>query len=378
MDKRDRLEDIFRERLYNTEVQPDTSAWEGISARVSRRSSYRVWSHRVAAAVALLLVLGSSVLLLRNHLEEPDLNKPTISLALQVSPVPNGEGRTVSLATEVKDMPLASVYKTREYRIEKNASVPVIEIGIPPVLHELLPGEIKEEMTLVTRERLAPTARRKWKFGVGGGSLGLAGLSLNNMNDMPVYDANNPGMYDPEPGQEPLLSRATAHPEYLPETQNQVKHRTPLSFGVALSYPISKRWSFQTGLTYTYLRSKWTSSTGQTAQKQSLHLVGIPLSLNYRLTDWVRPYCYFSAGVLGEINVTGQLSNKYGKTRIRIPGILWSANARIGIAYPLFRYVSGYAEGGICYYFDYQGTIETMRSGQAFNFTGQIGLRLNF
>ena len=153
----------------------------------------------------------------------------------------------------------------------------------------------------------------------------------------------------------------------------------PISFGVSLSYPINERWSFQTGLTYTYLRSKWKYvSSDRVVQKQSLHFLGMPVSVNYRLTNWSRPYCYFNAGILAEVNLAGKLKNSYGYEHICIPGVLWTTYARVGVAYPLIRFVSVYAEGGICYYFDYKGTVETKRSENAFNFTGQLGLRLNF
>ena len=201
---------------------------------------------------------------------------------------------------------------------------------------------------------------------------------MNNVDNMaPSQDLGN--NTDPEDNDRQPLSRATSTPRYEPEKSTRVKHLMPVSIGLSVSYPLNERWSFQTGLTYTYLRSKWKhESSSRVVQKQSLHFIGIPVSVNYRLTNWLRPYCYFNAGVLAEVNVAGRLKNSYGHEDIRVPGILWTTYTCVGIAYPLIRFVSIYAEGGMCYYFNYRGTIETVRSENAFNFTGQLGLRLNF
>lgn len=378
MDKRERFDDIFRERLYDVEYSPTEVAWEGISARLPRRRLVHGWVRRVAAVAALFL-LAVGGMLFWWHTNEDDIsglaviqkNKPISGLpktnaVLHVEPLKMSELPPCTHGNEV-----LSKQSVRECTV----------MLLDSTLY-LLPREERESfISLASHDNasLIKKASRKWRIGVGSGNMGLAGVSLNNGGDMVAMEGVWNDNSNPNDEDEPLLSRATSTPSYLPERSTRVKHSMPISFGVSLSYPINERWSFQTGLTYTYLRSKWKYvSSDRVVQKQSLHFLGIPVSVNYRLTHWYRPHCYFNAGILAEVNVAGELKNSYGHERIRIPGVLWTTYARVGVAYPLIRFVSIYAEGGICYYFDYKGTIETKRSENAFNFTGQLGLRLNF
>ena len=160
---------------------------------------------------------------------------------------------------------------------------------------------------------------------------------------------------------------------------DKVKHSSPISFGISISRTLSDRWSFNTGLTYSYLRNQWRyESSDYDVLRQRLHMLGIPASFSYRLTHWERFYCYWSAGIVCEVNLSGKIYSAYKSQRRRIPGTLWSANTRIGIAYPIIRHVSVYAEGGFLWNLTPASEIQTIRSEQFFNLTGQIGFRLNF
>lgn len=54
MDKENRIEKIFRERLYDFEYNLDDTGWIEISSRLSRRHRFYVWSGRIAVIVALI------------------------------------------------------------------------------------------------------------------------------------------------------------------------------------------------------------------------------------------------------------------------------------------------------------------------------------
>ena len=47
MDKENRIEKIFRERLYDFEYNLDDTGWIEISSRLSRRHRFYVWSGRI-------------------------------------------------------------------------------------------------------------------------------------------------------------------------------------------------------------------------------------------------------------------------------------------------------------------------------------------
>ena len=378
MDKENRIEKIFRERLYDFEYNLDNTGWAEISSRLSRRRWLHVWGGRVAVVVALILLLGGGIWLSRN-MEEKTVVSPVMADAnrmLPVSPLKSYEllaldnYRTSDVVVlEIKTSQKSGQNDFRESTLMQSRQGEDV----------LLAGNDIPDSDMQSMPLSIPKSPRKWRIGMGGGNLGLVSVGTNDMVT-PADNFNDSGNPNPDDWKEPeILSRAQSIVRYEPENSVKAKHLTPLSFGVSLSYPLGKRWSFQTGLTYTYLRSKWKDEyTGHVVGRQRLHLLGIPLAVSYQFTNWRRPYCYLNFGVLGEVNIAGQLNNSYGHHNIRIPGVLWTANARVGIAYPLIRFISVYAEGGVCYYFEYSGNIETIRSEDAFNLTGQIGFRLNF
>lgn len=381
MDKRERFDDIFRDRLYDVEYDPTEMAWEGIAAQLPRRRFMHKWMRRVVAVAALLLLVAGSGMLFLWHENKEEASGIVMAdhLVQPVSSMAN-EDNTILYTEplEVGELTLVVCKKgEKEGEQRTGECVPVSVVrDSEPLLHgEELPVKLVDNTRVPFMKKLP----RKWRIGVGSGGIGIAGVSLNNYNDLaPTQDMENP-VPQPDDQDKPLLSRATSTPRYEPEKSVRVKHLMPVSFGISLSYPLSERWSFQTGLTYTYSRSKWKKeSSNRVVQKQSLHFLGIPISVNCRLTNWQRPYCYFNAGILAEVNIAGHLKNSYGHESIRIPGLLWTSYARVGVAYPLIRFISVYAEGGMCYYFDYKGTIETVRSEHAFNFTGQLGIRFSF
>ena len=77
---------------------------------------------------------------------------------------------------------------------------------------------------------------RKWRIGVGSGNLGLAGVSLNNVDNMaPSQDLGNNTA--PEDNDRQPLSRATSTPRYEPEKSTRVKHLMPVSGCLSVSFP---------------------------------------------------------------------------------------------------------------------------------------------
>ena len=90
---------------------------------------------------------------------------------------------------------------------------------------------------------------------------------------------------------------------------------------------------------------------------------------------------------MAEVNLTGtSTTTLYSGTenlgrvrdRVRMHEWYWSVNARAGVSYPLFRFLSAYAEVGAAYYFDNGSDIETVHSDKPFNVSFDLGLRLGF
>ncbi|MDR2776284.1 MAG: PorT family protein [Tannerella sp.] len=245
----------------------------------------------------------------------------------------------------------------------------------------------------------------RWGFGMGGGSYAVNSTSGNVISgntllrssdeyirDKDVMKINEDGFMKSRSGLEDAGISGTSdglktRPYEIPT--GKIKHKTPISVGLGVSYYLNNRWSLQSGVTSTILRSEWSSGniTGDLEEsRQNLYYIGIPLSVSYKIAEWKRFQLYASTGGMCEFNVAGIFketitSGNLIKTRsehLRMKEPVWSVNARSGINYPLWRFINVYAEAGASYYFDNKSEIKTIRSDKPFNISLQAGIRFGF
>lgn len=417
--ERDILDDLFQSKLYDFEADTEPGDWHEIAGRLPRKAPvplYRKAAFWAAAAVvALLLMVGGLHLFEQEPVSQPiarEIQKQTEEIKSRMAEelkTPSTEQETPpTIPTIVKQ---AITRTTQSFKNTENEPVtvqkqytdePVFEIGDDetPVISRAAEEEehvaveaatdtpqaegnekkmLIADASATSRERKAPA--RKWGFGMGAGSFSVA-----SNNVVPGYVTNS-GLRS-----ESLMLLNSSDFSSSPKTD--VKHRTPISFGLGISRYLNDRFSLQTGLTYTYLSSEWKTNPREAYHvltKQHLHFIGIPLSVTYKITEWNRFLFYASAGVMGEINVAGHLKSKLLKDELReeveltgekinkrMKEPLFSANVRLGVSYPIIRFVSAYGEVGAGYYFDNGSDIETIRSEKPFNINAQLGFRLNF
>jgi opacity protein-like surface antigen len=171
----------------------------------------------------------------------------------------------------------------------------------------------------------------------------------------------------------------------------KVKHQKPLSGGLGVSYHLTDRWSLNSGVVYTLLRSKGTyydEIANEVNWKRNLHYLGVPLTVSYSIAEWNRIHFYITGGGMVEWNVSGKFKQIVSTSTeelesvinedVRMKTPMWSVNTRAGAAYPLWKFINLYAEAGVCYYFDNHSEIKTVRSDKPFNVSLQAGIRLGF
>ena len=158
-------------------------------------------------------------------------------------------------------------------------------------------------------------------------------------------------------------------------------HHQPVRLGLFLRYRLNNKWSVESGVAYTRLRSdlKWSSGANT---EQALSYVGIPVNVNYLL--WSSRYVnfYISAGGMVEKMVEGkQETNYHGsikKEYVSIHPLQFSINSGIGAEFNLTNQFSIYAEPGMGYYFDNGSDVPTFYQDKPFNFNLNLGLRFSF
>ena len=208
-------------------------------------------------------------------------------------------------------------------------------------------------------------------------SLSLAYAGSLEQNDMNRYRIPNPAIPDVE------------DPDGEIEVTEKTRHHMPLVIGLSVNKSLSSRWSVETGLRYSLLRSDFLSQSKVMNKEtvQRIHYIGVPLKFNYRILTYNGFSLYGQGGGAIDIPVNGsqsileyspQLGNSTNTTiHIHAP-LQWSVEDGLGIQYHFTPSFSIYAEPSFKYYFDPGSDIKTIRQDKPFEFTIPIGLRLTW
>lgn len=139
----------------------------------------------------------------------------------------------------------------------------------------------------------------------------------------------------------------------------------PITFGLTVDIPLTRLFSLQTGLTYTYLLSEiqgnQENSTSWTLD-QSLHYLGLPLSLAVDMVNHRSWRVYAAAGgglekalcALQHSELRNSLTGEYStaNTTQSVSGVQPYAAASFGLAYTFASRWQVYFQPALNYYFD--------------------------
>ena len=171
-----------------------------------------------------------------------------------------------------------------------------------------------------------------------------------------------------------------------PAVETKAHHRQPLRVGAAVRYALSKRWSIDAGLTYARHRSDITRKMGNVVNEtqQTLHYLGVPLSVNYRIAGNRRFNVYAAAGVMGEKLLKGKrktvtqyedMPDELQTESVKENRAQLSVNAAIGAEYKIDDRLSVFAEPGISHYFKNGSDLSSIYKERPTNFNLNVGLR---
>ncbi len=168
----------------------------------------------------------------------------------------------------------------------------------------------------------------------------------------------------------------------------QEHHERPITFGISLSKPISDRWSIETGLQYSILKSR--STTGYNGyyigKEQKVHYLGIPIRLSYRLTDYKRLSAYGSAGLSLHIPVYGKVNSKYiladtlayTNSWHVTPPMQWSTHFSLGLQYQILPKMTLYIEPTLYWYIPNGSSTHTIWTERPIMFSAPLGIRFTW
>lgn len=167
----------------------------------------------------------------------------------------------------------------------------------------------------------------------------------------------------------------------------QQHHDAPVTIGLAVNKKLNERWSLETGLQYTYLKSDFTTGNEYRIQEtQKIHYLGLPLRVSYRWGSFRKFSFYSTAGVQVDIPLKGKLSTSHitdsipmniGSQSLNVPW-QWSVSGSAGVQYHLTPHVSFYIEPTVNYYIPDGSGLRTIRKEHPVTFTVPVGLRFSW
>ena len=242
----------------------------------------------------------------------------------------------------------------------------------------------------------APTAKRgknaTWAYDVSNAPIKFAASDEPDRWAVGIFASNSPAKIG---GNSDILDSytnagpgsGTGSDEYRIEPSINVAslelhHKQPISVGATVRYQLSRRWSVEAGLAYTYLNADYSNSYLNCEQR--LHYLGIPVKVNFDLYSSKRINVYVTAGGMAEKLVSGRFNGYYTKTggnethtAIREGGLQWSVKGAAGIAFNITRDWAIYAEPGVGHYFSNGSSVQNFYKESPTCFNLLVGLRFS-
>ena len=165
-------------------------------------------------------------------------------------------------------------------------------------------------------------------------------------------------------------------------------HDKPITIGIAVNKHIGGKFSLETGLKYTFLKSKFRLGTGNyyVDKEQKLHYLGIPINVSYQLIRYKKLSAYSSAGITLHIPIFGKTTADYindgvsaytNDWKVTSP-IQWTTNTSLGIQYQIVPNVNLFVEPSLNWYIPNGSNIKNTWTEHPFTFTVPIGIRFTW
>lgn len=366
----------LKQKLERHRKTPPPGLWESINQEMGFDAEpvFRRW-HWATAAVFLALV---GIFVFQNNNDKELIQAETLSLK---SPSPQME-KTDAIKHEV----LASVQinksahtKKLHHIFKRTKGNPITqesettpaeplkeedksETLVPPSESEHTPEDhqhhqaenvqnVQSQSENWMVNEPSPTHSQKWTIGINASSGLLAARASQPTRQFYALEYLDNSNYESSTGYN--------------FTDCEWEHHLPVRFGLKLNYELSPRLNLQSGISYTYLHSKLKMSLHEnTIYNQTLHYLGVPLGLSWKLWTNNRFQLYLSGGMTLE----KCLNDKPWQ---------WSVNAAAGMEYILTREIGVYLEPSLGYYFDDDSSLEHYYKEHPWAPSFEFGLRLH-
>ena len=198
-------------------------------------------------------------------------------------------------------------------------------------------------------------------------------------------DAQSPDTTSPQIS---LIVPTPAEP--TPAEYGETRYLPAIITSITTNYMLNKRWSLESGLSYTVLlSSRETEVTNQEQKKQNVKLqyLGIPLLVNFNIISGEKFSWYTSLGVMAEKGLNSKITTIHlsnGETIDKLiesnplQGIDVTALFGMGLDYRINKLLSYYLQPGLSAYFVTDGSPYNPRVSRSLWPNIHTGLRIHF
>ncbi|MBD8387053.1 hypothetical protein H7X66_00080 [Dysgonomonas sp. BGC7] len=415
--EKDKIKDLFSSKLSNFEPDVPASVWGGLDQILSNQPAPSVDASSassssssgsatatavgkasliktIAIAVGVAAAVVTGVLLIPGT-EEPVAIEPKVVAEDAFEPETVQDEDTISIEEFIKSPVRKKVIVEQKTLL---ADVPV-QMSAMPIAKDDSISEVPEKENKIEELEKPAIAEAKVilpkKNRSKGFSLGVA-ASANLLSEN-VSEQGGSLLFS-----HPIRTEAFNRALVKENSNFNLKHRQPISFGVTISKEIYPRLSVETGIVYTYLSSKITSNSSfNIEESQYFNYLGIPLSLNYTFYELGKARFYLSVGGMIQKDINGKyvsdmkISIKGVSIPMMEPSVYYSepyyiresvkqsnpqlsAHTTLGVAYPIYKKLYLYGTIGGAYYFDAGNKYSTIYSDRKTQLNLNMGLKFDF
>lgn len=166
------------------------------------------------------------------------------------------------------------------------------------------------------------------------------------------------------------------------------QHDKPITLGLSITKSLNDRWSVETGLQYSLLKSKFTLGEGAyyVQRRQQVHYLGLPLRVSYKWLNRKNWAVYSSVGVVLNLPLYGKNTERYVTDETVAyqeswhftPSTQWSVGASIGLQYRFAPHWGLYLEPTFNWFVPNGSSIHTIWTEHPFTITVPFGLRFTW
>lgn len=375
----------LRDRLSDYEAASPEGLWADIEQSLPKAKSRPLWMRWTSVAAVVALLMGAGWWLWPQGETSPKaLQQPTIAegkAVHQQKPVlPDAEPEVLTaqaprpsvpqLHTTSPSKPAPTAEETTEQRQPATTTQQPQPETLPPS-HPITSTRPQ------TGQRPAVSDSKTQRS---------ISIGLHANNGLLAYNHTNGVQMSPQMAQRydntaylPTRSPADRDIIWLAGYEERQHHDHPISLGLTVGYPLTERWNLQTGLVYTRLHSDFESIMREThiSKEQTLHYLGIPLSIQYLFVKGRTWRLYAVAGTQLDWNVRAKQRTEGVDVAMEKDRPQWSVDGALGIEYNPIPQLGLYAEPGLRYYIDNGSKVQNFFKDQPTSWTLQLGIRLN-